>query len=410
MACEHLVYCTKRKYEIRQETNNQMNLRQATLWCCMLLMTVACGTKKEKETVDTPATTSSYEQIRTAFQQELNGKKVDLYQLKNAQGMEMTVTNYGGRIVSLIVPDKNGQPIDVVLGYHSLNGYLNSNETYFGALIGRVGNRIANGKFSIGEEEYNLPQNNGPNTLHGGPGGFNNVVWEVKANDSKSITLSYMSSDGEEGFPGNLEVKMIYTLTEDNAIKMDYWATTDELTPVNLTNHAFFNLNGDASGTINNHRLQVLASQYTPVDSTLIPLGDHAAVAGTPFDFTRLTAIGARVNEEDEQLGHGLGYDHNFVLDKGITETPELASTVFAPQSGIKMEILTTEPGLQFYGGNFLNGKDSGKNGAYEFRTAFCLETQHFPDSPNQPSYPSILLAPDQEYRTSSIYRFSIVK
>lgn len=368
-----------------------------------LLMLAGCASR--------PANNSfiSFEQVRKAFQQTLNGKAVDLYQLTNERGMEVTITNYGGRIVHMVVPDRSGNPVDVVLGYNTLDGYLGSNEPYFGALIGRVGNRIANGAFSIGEAKYQLAQNNGPNNLHGGPGGFHHVVWNVKQTSVNSITLTYLSKDGEEGFPGNLEVEMTYTLTDQNALVMDYLATTNETTPVNLTNHAFFNLNGDASGTINDHVLQVFAGQYTPVDSTLIPLGDHADVSSTPFDFRKPISIGERLIEDNVQLRYGLGYDHNFVLDKGITATPEKVARVWSAKSGVVMEVLSTEPGLQFYGGNFLDGRDKGKNGAYEFRTAFCLETQHFPDSPNHFSYPSILLQPTETYRTKSIYQFSVL-
>lgn len=346
---------------------------------------------------------------KSPFKQVLEGKEVDLYWLKNKNGMAVSITNYGGRIVNLMVPDVKGSSVDVVLGYNDLDGYLTSNEVYFGALIGRNGNRIADAQFSIDGKTYQLAKNNGPNNLHGGPKGFHNQVWEVKkANDNK-ITLSYWSKDGEEGFPGNLKVEVDYSLTNNNELVINYRAETDQTTPVNLTNHAFFNLNGDASGTINDHILQVFADQYTPVDSTLIPLGENARVDDTPFDFRQPTAIGQRVNEENEQLTYGLGYDHNFVLTKGITPVPELAAVVYGDKSGINMEIETTEPGLQFYGGNFMAGKDVGKNGTYEYRGAFCLETQHFPDAVNQENFDSVLLNPGEKYTTKSIYRFSTV-
>lgn len=348
----------------------------------------------------------NYETVRTSFQQQLNGKDVDLYLLENSNGVQVTITNYGGRIVHLIVPDKDGKPTDIVLGYNSLDGYLNSGELYFGALIGRYGNRIAHGQFTLDGTTYQLAANNGDHSLHGGPGGYHNVVWEVNNASDNAIILSYFSPDGEEGFPGNLRIEMTYRLTDQNELVMEYKATTDKATPVNLTNHAFFNLNGDGSGSINGHILQVNATQYTPVDETLIPLGEVASVSGTPFDFTSPTDIGARIEDTHEQLKFGKGYDHNFVLDKGMTVTPELAASVRSPVSGIELRVLTTEPGLQFYGGNFLSGTDTGKNGSYEFRGAFCLETQHFPDSPNQPGFPSVILRPGETYSSQSVYEF----
>ncbi|MAE83149.1 MAG: galactose-1-epimerase [Flammeovirgaceae bacterium] len=359
----------------------------------------SCQVKTETETLN-------YTEIRQAFQSEVNGKPVDLYLLENASGMKVTITNYGGKIVHMLVPDKEGELVDVNLGYDNLDGYLKTSEIYFGSIIGRYGNRIAGGKFTIDSVEYTLAQNNGPNNLHGGKVGFNNVVWEVKSSSPKSITLVYTSADGEEGFPGELAVEVTYVLTDQNEIVMTYDATTDKATHVNLTNHAFFNLNGDGSGIVNDHVLMVKASNYTPVDETLIPLGENASVEGTPFDFRTPTAIGARVDEEDEQLGYGNGYDHNFVLDKGITASPELVATIKSEQTGIELDILTTEPGLQFYGGNFLNGSETGKNGTYNFRGAFCLETQHYPNTPNNPSFPTTLLQPGEQYHTVSIYRF----
>ena len=356
--------------------------------------------------VKTATESLNYTEIRKAFQFEVNGKPVDLYLLENANGMKVTITNYGGKIVHMLVPDKDGEFVDVNLGYDNLDGYLKTSEIYFGSLIGRYGNRIAGGKFTIDSVEYTLAQNNGPNNLHGGNVGFNNVVWEVKSSSPKSITLAYISADREEGFPGELAVEVTYELTDQNEIVMTYDATTDKATHVNLTNHAFFNLNGDGSGTVNDHVLMVKASNYTPVDETLIPLGENASVEGTPFDFRTPTAIGARVDVEDEQLGYGNGYDHNFVLDKGITASPELVATIKSEQTGIELDILTTEPGLQFYGGNFLNGSETGKNGTYNFRGAFCLETQHYPNTPNNPSFPTTLLQPGEQYHTVSIYRF----
>jgi len=342
---------------------------------------------------------------RKSFTDSIDGKKTDLYILKNQNGMTVAVTNYGGRIVGLWVPDKNGKLTDVVVGFGSIQDYVNATEPYFGATIGRYGNRIANAKFTLDGKEYNLFANNGPNTLHGGKKGFQNVVWDaVQPNDS-TLELSYLSKDMEEGFPGNLNVKVTMQINSSNEIVFDYKATTDKKTVVNLTNHAFFNLNGEGSGTINNHVLQIDASRYNPVDSTLIPTGKIEPVAGTPFDFTKPTAIGARINDANEQLKFGKGYDHNFVLNGG--SGMKHAATITGDQSGIIMDVSTEEPGLQFYGGNFMQSKNTFKGGAKdEFRSAFCLETQHFPDSPNEPSFPSTVLEPGKTYSTRSVYRF----
>lgn len=373
--------------------------RAIYLFIPLLILVSACEKKENDQSWD-------YQQVRTSFQQPVNGKKVDLHLLENKNGIKVTITNYGGRIVHLFVPDNKGQLTDVVLGYNSLDGFLNSNEAYFGALIGRYGNRIAKAQFMLNDTTYQLTANNGPNSLHGGPGGYHNVVWEIKETRENAITLSYLSPDGEEGFPGNLQVEMTYTLTDQNELVMDYKATTDRATPINLTNHAFFNLNGDGSGNINEHTLQVEATHYIPVDEDLIPTGEIAPVTGTPFDFTTSTVIGARINDAHQQLKLGKGYDHTFVLDKGITKTPERVASAKSPLSGIELQVLTTEPGLQLYGGNFLNGSDTGKNGTYEFRGAFCLETQHFPDSPNQPNFPTVILEPGETYSSQSIYKF----
>lgn len=343
------------------------------------------------------------------FQTTIDGKKTNLYFLKNGN-ISAAITNYGGRIVSLCVPGRNGEPGDVVLGFSSIDDYLNATEVFHGALIGRVGNRIARGRFELDGKEYTLPLNNGPNHLHGGPGGFHNVVWDVEAATDTSLVLNYLSKDGEMGYPGNLSVEVQYKLTRLNELVISYRATTDKATPVNLTNHAFFNLAGEASGTINNHLLTINADYYTPVDSTLIPLGQNTPVEGTPFDFRKAKPIGQdlRFQEENEQLQHGLGYDHNFVLNKPDCGVLSWAATVVEPESGRKMEIYTQEPGLQFYGGNFMDGSDTGKFGRpFDFREPFALETQHFPDSPNQPGFPSIILQPGDVYSTSSVYRFS---
>ncbi|MFL5771728.1 MAG: aldose epimerase family protein [Flavisolibacter sp.] len=343
---------------------------------------------------------------RKAFQDSIDGKHTDLYILKNSNGMKAAITNYGGRIVGLWVPDKNGNLTDVAVGLGSVQDYVNSTEPYFGATIGRYGNRIGKAMFTLDGKQYTLFANNGPNTLHGGKKGFQYVVWDATQPNDSTLELAYLSKDMEEGFPGNLNVKVTMQLTNTNEIVFDYKATTDKKTVVNLTNHAYFNLNGEGSGTINNHILQIYGSKYTPVDSTLIPTGKIEPVAGTPFDFTKPTTIGSRIDQPNQQLKSGKGYDHNYVLDAqgGMKH----AATVTGDKSGIVMDIFTEEPGLQFYGGNFMQSKNTFKGGKKDdFRTAFCLETQHFPDSPNQPSFPSTVLEPGKEYHTKSIYRFS---
>lgn len=346
------------------------------------------------------------------FQKVLDGKKTDLYFLKNGE-VTAAISNYGGRIVSLCAPDKNGELADVVLGFNSIDGYLNAKESFHGALIGRVGNRIAKGKFVLDGKDYSLPLNNGVNHLHGGPKGFHNVVWDLKSHSDSSIVLTYLSKDGEMGYPGNLNVEVEYLLSENNELIINYLATTDQNTPVNLTNHAFFNLAGEGNGSINNHRLTINANNYTPVDSTLIPLGENESVIGTPFDFRKGKAIGVSLDTEKEnvQLRYGLGYDHNFELNKTHFGQMSWAATIVEPASGRKMEIYTMEPGLQFYGGNFMDGSDFGKNGeSYKYRESFALETQHFPDSPNNTNFPSIILKPGETYKTSTIYKFDVVK
>ncbi len=326
------------------------------------------------------------------------------YAIRNANGMEAVFCAEGARLMRLIVPDKNGYSTDVVVGFDSIAQYASSTEPYFGATIGRYGNRIANGRFSISDKNYQLSINNGPNTLHGGKNGFQYKLWDVAKEGDSTLVFTYLSKDGEEGFPGNLSVKVTYTLTHDNALRMAYEATTDQPTVVNLTNHAFFNLNGEGSGTIENHLLQIHATHYTPVDSTLIPTGVIQPVIGTPFDFTHPHSIGGRIHETDTQLIYGLGYDHNYVLDgEGLRKVAK----VVGDQTGIVMDIYTDEPGLQFYSGNFMQSKNKLRKGMDDFRTAFCLETQHYPDSPNQSNFPSTLLNPGEVYRSLSIYQFS---
>lgn len=343
------------------------------------------------------------------FDTIINGKQVKLYWIKN-DSIKAAFTNYGGRIIGLWVPDKMGKMTDVVVGMGNVKNYVNSTEPYFGATIGRVGNRIAKGKFTLEGKEYNIPTNNNGNTLHGGNNGFQYVVFEASQPDEKTLVLTYHSPDMEEGFPGNLEVTVTYTATSDQSIKMEYEATTDMTTPVNLTNHAFFNLNGEGSGTILAHQVQLYADQFTPVDDGLIPTGKLKDVKGTPFDFTTPHAIGERIKMDNEQLTNGAGYDHNFVLsgiqEKGINH----AATITGDKSGIVMDVYTEEPGVQFYSGNFMQGLNTFKTGVKDdYRTAFALETQHFPDAPNQPDFPTIILTPKDIYKTISVYKFSTI-
>ncbi len=341
-----------------------------------------------------------------AFQKTIDGEQTNLYTLTNGNGMGMKVTNYGARVVALCVPDKNGAPVDVVFGYNTLDEYLTKPEKFFGASIGRYGNRIGKGTFSIDSVAYQLPLNNGVNHLHGGPKGFYAVIWKANQVSNSKIIFTYKSADGEQGYPGNLDVTMSYELTPDNGFKIEYSAKTDKATICNLTHHGYFNLSGEGAETINDHLLMINAKGFTPVDSTLIPTGEIAAVEGTPMDFTKPTAIGQRVGEEFQQLKFGGGYDHNWVLNKQ-GEGVEMAASVESPVTGIKMEVYTDQPGIQFYGGNFLDG-DVGKSGKpYVYRSGLCLETQHFPDSPNKPQFPSVLLKPGQEYKHICIYKFS---
>jgi aldose 1-epimerase len=342
-----------------------------------------------------------------------SGQEVQLYKLRNSKGMEADITNYGAIVVRLFAPDKAGKMEDVVLGYDKLADYV-KDTPYFGAIVGRYGNRIAGGEFKLDGKIYTLAKNNpgdNPvNALHGGLKGFDKVVWEAKPAQTSagpSLQLKYLSKDGEEGYPGNLNVTVTYTLTNQNELKIDYLATTDKATPVNLTNHSYWNLTGGVKGDILGHELMIKADRYTPVDKTLIPTGQLTTVDGTPFDFRKPTAIGARVNENNQQLKFGGGYDHNWVLSRkgpGL----EKAATVYEPKSGRFMEVLTTEPGLQFYCGNFLDGSNIGKGGvAYKHRYGLCLETQHYPDSPNHPNFPSTILKPGETYKTTTVYRFS---
>jgi aldose 1-epimerase len=338
------------------------------------------------------------------------GKPVDLYILTNAHGLEVRVINFGGIITSLRVPDKNGKLDDIVLGFDNLDGYL-ENKPYFGAIIGRYANRIANGKFTLDGHEYTLAKNNGSNSLHGGLKGFNKVIWQAEPfrnHQGMGVTLSYTSKDGEEGYPGNLRVKVTYTLTEKNELAIDYEATTDKATPVNLTQHTYFNLAGEGSGDVLAHELRLNADRFTPIDKNLIPTGEIRSVKGTPLDFTQPATIGARINDPYDQLVIAHGYDHNFVVTRK-DDSLQFAARVREPKSGRVLEAYTTEPGIQLYSANFLDGSVIGKHGhAYKQREAFCLETQHFPDSPNHPDFPSTILRPGNTFHSRTVFKFSV--
>jgi aldose 1-epimerase len=358
--------------------------------------TLACG-KKENTDVK-----------KQAFGNMPDGAPVELYTLTNANGMQAGIITYGGAVVSLTAPDSSGKFSDVVLGMDDLPGYLKGT-AFFGALIGRYGNRIGHAQFPLDGKTAQLIANDGGNTLHGGSQGFDKRVWTANPGssaDGQTLELTYLSKDGEQGFPGALTAKVVYTLTDKNELKIDYTATTDKPTVVNLTNHSYFNLAGPGEGDILGHEVMINADRYTPVDDHLIPTGELRAVAGTPFDFTKATAIGARIEQNDEQLKFGKGYDHNWVLDKsagGLT----MAAEVREPKSGRVMQVWTTEPALQFYTGNFLDGTLKGKGKTFNLRGAFCMETQHYPDSPNKPAFPTTELKPGATYHTTTVYRFS---
>lgn len=342
--------------------------------------------------------------VRAPFGTTADGQAVEAFTLKNANGVEVTAITYGGIITSLKVPDRTGAIGDIVLGFSAIDGYL-TDHPFFGAIIGRYGNRIAKGRFSIDKLDYTLATNNGPNHLHGGVRGFDKHVWQADVLTENSLRFSRVSPDGEEGYPGNLQVAVIYSLTNYNELLVDYSATTDLPTHVNLTQHSYFNLAGPGADILG-HELLIDADRYTPVNSELIPTGELALVAGTPFDFRTPTAIGARINAAHPQIKNGQGYDHNWVLNRD-TKALELAARVVEPASGRTMEVATTEPGLQFYAGNFLDGTITGKGGrTYGRRSGFCLETQHYPDTPNQPDFPSTLLRPGETYSSRTVFKF----
>lgn len=369
-------------------------LCMAVMAMCLLL---SCAEKKEE------ATLSGL--LKSDFVSEVEGKPTALYVLKNKNGAEACITNYGGRLVSVMVPDKNGKMTDVVLGYDNVDQYVKSDGNY-GALIGRYGNRINQAKFSLDDTEYTLPANDGMHCLHGGPLGYHTRMWDAKQLNDQTLELTYLSKDGEAGFPGNLDIKVTYTLTDDNAVGIKYEATTDKKTVVNLTNHSYFNLSGVPGFDVLDQEIMINADNYTPVDETLIPTG-ISTVAETPLDLRTPVAIGRHINEPFDQLQKGRGYDHNWVLNSNGDKNV-LAAKAYSPTSGIALEVYTNEPGIQFYTGNFMDGKDTGKHGVlYPHRGAFCLETQHYPDSPNHPDFPSVVLNPGEKYVSECIYKFT---
>ena len=355
---------------------------------------------KEEKKVDAVSAASP-------FDATVDGKQVKLFTLKNSKGMEVQLTNYGASIVALKVPDKQGVAEDVVLGYDSVQGYVNG-KSYFGCVAGRYANRIAQAKFTLDGKVYALAANNGVNSLHGGVRGFDKQVWDA-VQDGNNVTFTFVSADGEEGYPGKLTVTLTYRLdSNENRLQLQYGASTDKATVLNLANHSYFNLEGQGKGDILNHEIMINAKAFTPVDSTLIPTGEQKKVAGTAFDFTQPVKIGARINDtSDIQIRYGLGYDHNFVLASG-NGALRLAAIVVAPVSGRTLEVLTTEPGVQFYTGNFLNGSEKGKGAVYGHRSGFCLETQHFPDSPNQPAFPSTVLKPGETFQSTTVFAFGV--
>ena len=349
---------------------------------------------------------------RKNFQKVVDGKKTDLYFLKNKNGMEVAITNYGGRVVGILAPDRHGNFADVALGYDNIDGYLNGYKNnkvyYFGAIIGRYANRIAKGKFTLDGGEYQLPINDGVNSLHGGFKGFFCKVWNAKQLDAHNLLLTYDSPNMEEGYPGDLKVQVLYTLTADNSLKIEYTAITNRPTVINLTNHTYFNLNGAGNGNIYDNEMYINADSFTPIDNTMIPTGKIESVKGTPFDFTKPTAIGKRINDKnDQQIKYSKGYDDNWVLNKKQPYALSLAASVYDPKNGRVLDVYTTEPGIQFYSGNFLDGVVGKYGKKYDYRTAFTLETQHYPDAPNHPNFPSTVLNPHHIFHSITVYHFT---
>ena len=383
-----------------------MKLRLRNLLLLSLVITVTGCVNKKKEDFVVETTKSGL--VKSDFQTVIDGDSTNLYILNNENGIEVAITNYGGRIVSVMVPDKDGNFKDVVLGFDNIDDYT-ATDNNFGATIGRYGNRIAHGKLIIDGVEYELPQNNFGHTLHGGPNGFDKKVFNADQPDNKTLVLTYLSEDGEAGFPGNLNVKVTMTLTDDNSIDIQYEAVTDKKTVVNLTNHSYFNLSGDSNNSVLDNVLMINGDSFTPVDDSFMTTGEILTVEGTPMDFTTPTAIGERIDDyEYDQLKFGDGYDHNWVLNTE-GDISQVAATVYSPATGIQLEVYTDEPGMQVYTGNFLDGTDTGKYGAvYNKRNAICLETQKYPDSPNKPDWPSTLLLPGETYTSRCIYKFAV--
>mgnify|MGYP001478945269 CR=1 FL=1 len=375
--------------------NNQLKL----IIIAMAIIASACG----KKSVQPSITVSEFGEVAT-------GQKAQIYTLINNQGLKARITDYGAKLVSLEVPDKKGELADVILGYETLDQYLKGDQ-YFGATVGRYANRIAKGKFSLEGKDYQLALNNGVNHLHGGPKGYQSVIWKseiIDQNGYPSLKFTYHSPDGEENYPGNLDIEVIYTWKGDNSLNIDYKATTDQTTIINLTHHSLFNLKGAGNGDILDHILTINANAFTPVDSTLIPTGEIRPVTNTPMDFTTPHAVGERITSDYEQIAKGRGYDHNWVLNRN-QEGLTLAAELYDPESGRVMKVLTTEPGIQFYSGNFLDGSQIGKgNQPYKFRYGLALETQHYPDSPNHSEFPSVVLKKDEVYKQTTIYSFFV--
>ena len=376
-------------------------MKKLSTWAVAALLVASCTPDAGEKATDSGL-------LKSKFQTEVDGKKTDLYVLRNKNNMEVCVTNFGGRIVSVMVPDKDGQMRDVVLGFDSIQDYI-SKPSDFGATIGRYANRINQGKFTLDGTEYQLPKNNYGHCLHGGPKGFQYRVFDANLVSPQKLELSYLSADGEEGFPGNFKCKVTMELTDDNAIDLKYEAETDKPTVVNMTNHSYFNLDGDAASNAE-HILMVDADNYTPVDSTFMTTGEIAPVEGTPMDFRTPTAVGARIDDDFEQLKNGKGYDHNWVLNtKG--DITRKAASLQSPKTGIVMDLYTSEPGVQVYAGNFLDGTLSGKKGiVYNRRASVCLETQKYPDTPNKPEWPTAVLRPGEKYTSECIFKFSVAK
>jgi len=381
---------------------NKKSIFVKTLSIAMAASTVlSCNDNANSEAAQTESLMKRSSFVQQEYGQ-VDGKTVTQFTIQNANGMVLKLINYGGTVTDLLVPDKNGQTGNVVLGYDSLGGFLQNGNPYFGCLVGRYANRIANARFTLDGKTYTLAANNNGNSLHGGIKGFDKVIWDAEPLGDSSVKLTYLSKDGEEGYPGNLQAEVIYTLTADNALKIEYTATTDKATPVNLTNHCYFNLSGGTDTTILDHELMLKADKYTAVNDKLIPTGENPAVSGTPMDFTTAKKVGRDIAQVPG------GYDHNWVLSKSGNDL-ELAATLYHAASGRFMEVYTTEPGVQFYSGNFLDGTLKGRDGRnYVKHAGLCLEAQHFPDSPNQPSFPNTILKPGEKYHQVTIYKFSV--